>query len=371
MIKFLFYRRNVKFLWAQLLSLVLANAAGQAKFTDDLDVSVNYHYGFMLPEYTYLLYLAEDHIHSGSLNFSKKTTGKNDWEQLYNYPEYGLSLFYSTLGNDKVHGREISAFPYFRLDIVNGRRFDFYNETGIGLSYVTRKFDLNDNYLNVAVGSHWNIHFNLKLGIQYRPPGKVKVNSGVSFDHFSNSNTTEPNLGLNYATFFAGLKYQMGDVSEKQVRQLPDHHRGHYYEFIYSAGMKHPRAIGSELYFTSSATFEYKWELFRVFHVGIGADLFYDGSTEAEMLTLELDHHKSLHDFRSGIHFSQEVVYNRFSLIIQEGFYLVLKDQVEQHVMYNRGIFRYRISDHLLVQLAMKSHLYILDYPEIGLGIRW
>jgi hypothetical protein len=89
------------------------------------------------------------------------------------------------------------------------------------------------------------------------------------------------------------------------------------------------------------------------------------------MLTLELNNHKKLYDFRSGIHFSQEVVYNKFSIIIQEGFYLVLKDQVEQHVMYNRGIIRYRITDRFLVQLAMKSHIHILDYPEIGVGIRW
>ena len=347
------------------------NAPAQTRFTDDLDVAANYQYGFMLPEYSSLLYLVEQPVHSWILNLSKKTWGKTDWEQLYNYPEYGLSLFYSTLGNDKVHGHEIAVFPYFRLDIFNGKRLDFYNETGMGISYVTRKFDLDDNYLNIAVGSHLNIHFALKLGFQYRTRGRVKLNSGISFDHFSNSNTTEPNLGLNYATLFAGVKYSVASKTERQHHDIEPHKKGFHYEFIYSAGMKHPRAVGSELYFTSSGTFEFKWHILRVFHLGIGADLFYDASTEAEMLTLEKENHKDLYDFRSGLHFSQEVVYKNFSLIIQEGFYLILKDQVEQHVMYNRGVVRYRISDHLMVQLAMKSHLHILDYPEVGLGIRW
>lgn len=354
-----------------ILSSMFLQADAQSKLTDDLNVAAYYHYGFMLPEYSSLLYLVNDPIQSVALNFSKKTSGKDDWEQIYNYPEYGLSLFYSTLGNDRVHGRELSIFPYFRLDIINGKRFDFYNETGMGLSYVSRKFDLEDNYLNIAVGSHLNIHFNLKLGLQYRTRRKLKFNTGLSFDHFSNSNAAEPNLGLNYATVYAGLKYNLGDETDRHVRDLKPHERGHHYEFIYSAGMKHPRAIGSELYFTSSATFEIKWHLFRMFHVGAGADLFYDASTEAEMLTLEMNHHRSLYDFRSGIHFSQEVVYKNFSLMIQEGFYMILKDEVEQNVMYNRGVVRYRISEHLLVQLAMKSHLHILDYPEIGLGVRW
>jgi len=371
MIKYFLFRGVLRCVVFLFTFLFFFNAKGQPKLTDDLDVSATYHYGYMLPEYSSILYLVDDPVRSFSLNFSKKTRGSSDWEQLYNYPEYGLSLFYSTLGNNRIHGREISVFPYFRLDILTGRRFDFYNETGMGLSYVTRKFDFRDNYLNVAVGSHLNIHFNLKLGVQYKMRQKVKLNTGVSFDHFSNSNSTEPNLGLNYVTAYAGVKYRVGNETEKQVRVLKDHERNHNFEFIYSGGMKHPRAIGSELYFTSSATFEYKWEFLRMFHLGIGADLFYDASTEAEMLTLELNNHKKLYDFRSGIHFSQEVVYNKFSIIIQEGFYLVLKDQVEQHVMYNRGIIRYRITDRFLVQLAMKSHVHILDYPEIGVGIRW
>ncbi|MEX2233040.1 MAG: acyloxyacyl hydrolase [Cyclobacteriaceae bacterium] len=359
---------RVLFLFFYFLS---ANVSAQSRFADDLNVSADYHYGFLLPEYSSLLYLAIDNIHSSSFNISKKTTGKNLWEQLYNYPEYGLSFFYSTLGNDEVHGSEFSLFPYFRLDIISGRRLDFYNETGIGVSYVTRKFDLENNYLNVAVGTHLNIHFNLKLGMEYKMPGKIRLHSGLSFDHFSNANAREPNLGLNYATLYAGLKYRVGDEGQKHVNDYADHKQDFHYEFICSAGRKHPRAIGSESYFTSSATFEFKWEAFRAVHFGVGADLFYDGATEAEMLTLELKNHKDLYDFRSGIHLSQELVYKNFSLIIQEGFYLLLTDRVDKHVMYNRGVFRYRISSGFFVQLAMKSHLHILDYPEFGLGITW
>jgi hypothetical protein len=353
-------------------SFILVKTTAQGRFQDDLSVSLNYHYGFVVPEYSNFLYLVEDNVQSYSLNFSKKTRGKNDWEHLYNYPEYGISLFYSTLGNNTVHGKEIALFPYFNLNILSLKRFGLYNETGIGLSYITRKFDFEDNYLNVAVGSHVNIHFHLKLGAYYKIPAwKIQLQSGIAFDHFSNSNTKEPNLGLNYATVFTGLKYRLGEERPVAERIMKPHARGSHYELIYSAGGKHPRTLGSKLYFTSSMTFEYKWELFRALHLGIGADLFYDTSTEAEMLTVELKNHKNIYDFRSGIHFSQEFVYNRLSLIIQEGFYVLLTDQVEKNVMYNRGIIRYRVSDHAFVHLAMKSHLHILDYPEVGFGLRW
>jgi hypothetical protein len=354
-----------------LMALFGSGASAQEKITDDLNLSVNYHYGFVLPEYTYLLHVVQDNIQATSITLSKRTTGKNVWEHLYRYPEYGVSLFYSSLGNDKVHGREIALFPFFNLNIVSGRRIDFYNQTGLGLSYVTKKFDLDENFLNVAVGSHLNIHFTMKLGINYKIPGKFHWESGLSFDHLSNSNMKEPNLGLNYVSLYTGLRYALGARNPNLPREIPKHQKHFDFELIYSAGGKHPRAVGSEKYFTSSGTFEFKWKPFRAVHFGAGADVFYDNSTEAEMLTLEMKNYQPIDDFRTGIHFSQEFVYDRLSLIIQEGFYVVLTDKVDRNVMYNRGIVRYRFSNQAFVQLAMKSHLHILDYPELGLGFTW
>ena len=346
-------------------------AFGQEKITDDLSLSVNYHHGFLLPEYSYLLYLVEDKIQSAGVTLSKRTTGKNVWEHLYRYPEYGVSLFYSTLGNDKVHGKELALFPFFNLNIISGRKIDFYNQTGLGISYVSRRFDLDHNYLNVAVGSHVNIHFTMKLGLNYKVARKFRWQTGLSFDHFSNSNMKEPNLGLNYVSVYSGLKYAVGEQYPNRAREIPPYTKHFEFELIYSAGGKHPRAMGSKKYFTSSGTFEVKWKPFRAVHFGVGADIFYDNSTEAEMLTLELNGYKKIYDFRTGIHFSQEFVYDKLSLIIQEGFYVLLTDKVEKNVMYNRGIVRYSVSDHAFIQLAMKSHLHILDYPELGLGFKW
>ena len=367
----LLYKGASRFLFFVFFCHVIISVHAQPRLSDNLSLSIGYHYGFILPEYSNFIYLVEKPVQSVSVDISKKTTGTNDWEQLYHYPEYGLSLFYSTLGNDQVNGREIALVPFFKLNIISGKRFDFYNQTALGLGYATRRFDLENNYLNVAIGSHVNIHFNFKLGIDYKTADRIQWHSGLAFDHLSNCNTKEPNLGLNYVTFFTGVRYRVGDKSEQQVREVTPHQAGYHYEFIYSPGGKYPRAVGSQMYFTSSGTFEFKWEAFKALHFGIGSDLFYDASTEAEMLTLEKKNFRKLYNFRSGIHLSQQLIYNKLSLILQEGFYLLLTDHVEKHVMYNRGIVRFRASDHFFVQLGMKSHLQILDYPEFGLGVKW
>ena len=122
------------------------------------------------------------------------------------------------------------------------------------------------------------------------------------------------------------------------------------------------------MYFTSSFSTEYKYHWKRKLHVGGGLDLFYDSSTKTEMSVEAGRTYKPIYDFKSGVHFSQELVYNRFSLIIQEGIYLGLTDHLNDSWEYNRAIFRWKFSNHFFVNASMKSHLHILDYPELGFG---
>jgi hypothetical protein len=358
-----------------ILSLILVSLrlslTAQGRLTDNLHLSTNYHYGYMIPEYTNFLYVVEKPIQSVSLNVYKTTTGKTDWEQIYKFPAYGISLYYTTLGNDKIHGRELAVLPYGQFYFIHKKRFDLYTQLGVGLSYVTKKFNLRDNYLNVAVGSNLNLHFNLKLGMAYRIHPRIQWHAGTSFDHFSNGNLSEPNLGLNYLTAYTGIDYLIGQSLERQRQEIKPHTRDFYFESILSAGTKHPRALNSQKYFTSSLTIEAKWRLSRTINLGLGGDLFFDNSTQVEMEATGQDDFTSNDNFRTGIHVSQELIYNRISIILQEGVYLGLTDQVSHKTMYNRGIIRFRATDHLFVQFAMKSHLHILDFPELGFGYRW
>jgi hypothetical protein len=343
----------------------------QVKISDNASVTGKYYCGFILPEYSNLTYLVDEKVQSVSLSLSRQTKGKNIWEHVYNFPEYGFTLFYSTLGNDKVHGREVALYPYFALNIISRRKMNFYNQTGIGISYVTRKYDPVDNYSNVAVGSHLNIHFNLKFGINYQLLERTSLHAGLSFEHFSNAKMRNPNLGLNYVTAYSGISYKIGQHHPTRTYEPEPHRSKKVYEVIFSGGSKRPTGISSDSYFTSSATFELKWQLFRAVHFGVGTDIFYDTSTELEMSALEVDGYKHTYDFRTGLHLSQEFMYGRLSLIFQEGLYIGLVDRVKKRTMYNRGIIRYRVAQNCLIQLAMKSHLHVLDYPELGLGYKW
>ena len=360
---------HVKFIPALFFLLYSIQIDAQTKFPDQFKANINYHSGFILPEYKFLTLIANDYVRSLDVSVSKETNGKNIWEQLYNYPEYGISLFYSTLGNNQVLGKEFALTYFFKLYLPSKNRLRFYNRTGIGISYVNRIFNLEDNYMNVAVASHMNIHFNFRIGTNYQLSDKMELNAGISFDHLSDANIKAPNLGINYLTAFAGISYRMGTKPDKQFHEIKPQTKKNSVELFTSIGGKRLRSLASRYFITSSVSLEFKRELSYVFHFGAGMDLFYDSSVESVRIENDQDYRR-IYDLQSGIHFSQTLVFNRFSLSLQEGIYLLMTDHKDNHLIYNRGIIQYRLSDKFAVRLAMKSHLYVLDYPEIGIGLK-
>lgn len=346
------------------------SGVSQKEFLKNTSVTGNYHFGVALPEYSFVTYLVDKNIQSFTLDFTKQTTGKTDWERLYKHPEYGFSFYHTTFGNNEFLGKAFALNYFFKVNFISKEKFKVYNQTGIGIGYLTRKFDLEDNFQNVGIGSHINVHFNTRLGMSYRLFNSFTGNLGMSFDHFSNGNTGDPNLGLNNVAFFAGLRYTVGEQIVKNSAPLSAHVQKNNFEFVASAGGKQTRSLASNFFFTSSLSGGMNREFYRGFHAGIGADIFYDESIQTQMEARNETYH-SIDDFQTGIHLSQEFKYNRFSLIVQEGIYLGLVNKGVRKMMYNRGIAQFQLTDKILLRVAMKSHLHILDFPEIGIGIKW
>lgn len=363
-----------QFLPGSLLLFIFLLAGGPAnaqnKFTRDLHAMVNLHHGYNIPEYPFIATITNAPIRGVNLSLYKETRGKNPWEQVYKYPEFGISLFYSSLGNDEVFGRELSMVYFLRVYFLSRNRFKMYQNVGIGGSYTSRKFDLEDNYTNVAIGSHLNIHFNYRLGANFAISDRYRLNSGLSFDHLSNGNVVEPNLGLNSLSAFGGFSYRLGEQSELQVHDLPKPIRKTDFSIYAAIGGKHTRSLSATYFLAHSISLELNRNISRKVHFGFGADWFYDSSVKSSLEREDREYHPS-YRFQTGLHLTQSIVYNRFKISIQEGVYLGLPERVDNFRLYNRGILQYHFTDHFSVRIAMKSHLYILDYPELGIGYKF
>ncbi len=356
-----------------LLTLIFGTQFGNRSnlFAQSGRVQLDSHYGYVLPEYSNLQYLINKPATGFSAAYIKPTSGKSYWERLYAYPSFGIAAFYSGLGNDSINGRELAVYPFMRIRIAGNEKFNLYHQFGLGFSYISRKFELENNYLNITTGSHLNLHFGMRFGTEIRILPKIALTTGLSFDHFSNGNSMEPNLGLNTFAAFAGLAYSFGKPDPKIIPELPVLVKKNRPELSLRIGGKRARALVAEYFRTASLSFEYIRNAFHMVNFGFGADVFYDASTQAEMEAASAGPYKPLYDFQSGIHISQSIIYNRFSFTLQEGVYVGLKYRVKNRPIYTRGMLRYRLTDNLAFSFAMKSHLHVLDFPEIGFGYRW
>ena len=78
------------FLWFVLLFPV-ALCHGQA----NLYMEPAYRMGRVIPNASNTRFLSHVSTYGAELRLGHQTTGKHDWERLFNYPEYGLCLRYA------------------------------------------------------------------------------------------------------------------------------------------------------------------------------------------------------------------------------------------------------------------------------------
>ncbi|TNE54554.1 MAG: hypothetical protein EP338_06975 [Bacteroidetes bacterium] len=322
--------------------------------------------GVVLPEYSFVHSTTQTPIQQMELSFLKQSKGNSFWQEIYNYPKFGLALFAGSHGNPAILGHEIAVYPFVSLSSIRRKKYSWDQTIGLGLGWASKKFDLDNNPMNIAVGSHLNVHFRFRSSFCWYLNQRWNLITGINFHHFSNANMKEPNLGINTVSIAFGANYRISPDQEYLHNEIPVHEAANEFAFVYAAGGKHTRALQTDVYFTSSLSFEFKRRWKRKFWWGLGTDLFYDSATEVELSTPGKKSYRPSDDFRSGLHLSQEFVYQQFSFVLQEGIYLGLIDQVNHNVMYNRAIIRYKWNPHFFSHISMKSHLHILDYPEVG-----
>ncbi len=332
-------------------------------------LTTNYFQGFILPEFGLLDSINESPVRTVELSFSKRTNGKSYWHDIYNYPENGLALFYTDLGEKKVLGEIFGIDYFFRLYLIEGEKTKFYLRSGIGINYTTKKYDPIDNPYNRSVGSNINTHFNLRFGVSQKLFSNTALNVGGSFDHISNATTKFPNLGVNYLSLYGGLIKYFGTRAEKIVNEIPSHKKETSFSITKYVGSRHLNSPTDKHYYVPCLSVDFTHKTFRLINLGIGLDGFYDSSIEPRMV-MDGVSYKDSYAWLMGVHFNQTLVYNKFSFTLQEGFYLIKDKKVEEKTMYNRVIFNYDISEKVSLKMALRTHVHDLRYLEPGITYR-
>lgn len=349
----------------------LSNIIAQEKrtFPDKLFLQTRFHYGFIMPHHTSIEYLVKEHVPAWELNLEYQTNGDNSWEQVNNYPSFGLGIYHSSLGNDEVFGKTTAIFPYIIIPTFRYKKFEFATRFALGLSYIDSPFDLQDNYMNVAIGSKLNVYFNISVQANFELSNRIHLNCGLGFHHASNGKMKLPNYGLNTITSFLSLRYKLNSTkSERKTQEIAELKNKNKHIFFLSGGAKRYEPMEENFYKIISFSYEYIRMKSLKNGFGLGLDVFYDESIKPAIEEMEERNDvKNEELYRVGIHASYNYKIWKMLISIHTGYYFYSPYEVNNNI-YNRVAIKFSLNKNLMLGGAIKSHFAKADFIEWGIG---
>jgi opacity protein-like surface antigen len=307
---------------------------------------------------------------------------------------YGYTFNLLNLGSE-VSGYAIGAGG---LVMPQSGKYNYWI-LGMGIGYLTKRYDEFGNPRNPAIGSHLNgmmhLGYHLDAGRYLNEQGwKMYAEAGMV--HFSNANWRQPNFGINIPYLSIGAKRTLFLASNnygKVIEIRPEVEGGINNK---SAPWKHIEQIGAipsrscvkspqhlvgfrlgrrQIELDQRRTFvnavlEYNCEFPRALlgpRFRVGANVFFDKSYMYSKFGLKSDA-ISLHDFTEvAITAGSRWEYGKWGFIADAGIYLYRPDDTKRGYYEGVGV-SYKATQRVYIIARLKAHLSSADYMEWGVS---
>lgn len=371
--------RNLKTLF--LILLFFTSASSQAQFrhklrSSNLILEGRVYYGFTMAHHIELEPF-QKHYPALEISVFKATYGNTRWEYMYNYPNIGISYWYSGLGNFKSLGRAHAVFPYISFPLAGTDNFTFFFRLGIGLGYLTENYNRINNYKNLSIGSHLNGCANLLFEAKLRAGPKMILSGGISLTHFSNGSIKTPNYGLNMPAVSVAAAYRLSrENPHLRKKLLPelipfefDGKKRVYADIAYAMGVKDLQStlgVGN-LYLVYTLAANALLPLGYKSKAGIGLDASFDASeiTLLDLRGVPVEHKVNV--VKTGITGAYELMFSKMSMMFNIGAILTGMEQ-SKGVIYEKLGIRYYFNRKLFANMTLKAHYARADYLTFGVG---
>lgn len=337
---------------------------------------INYFKGNIAEHNSDILHLITGHPEGYILSWNKKTYGFNDWEQRYNYPDYGVSYAYQNMKND-VLGEVSSLYAHYNFYFF--KRYVMMR-IGQGLAYAQNPYNKFNNHRNVAYGSH--IMSSTYLMLNYKKERIVDrfgVQAGFSLIHYSNANVKAPNASTNSLTLNVGLTYSL-EANEPQYQHSIDKKADQKfsepfkYNFVFRSGVNQSDVIGSGQYAMYIFSGYVDKRINKSSALQLGTDVFFSNFLKEliryRAIAFPEENVSGNEDYkRVGLFAGHELFINKTALLTQFGYYIYYPFDFEGRTYIRIGLNRY-FSKTWFGSMTLKSHGAKAEGVEFGLGVR-
>jgi hypothetical protein len=364
----------------------------KSTFWDNNFVTASYQNGYVIPTNDFVRGSNTEKeqikaFQTFSVKLSKQSYGKKSWEQLYNYPEWGVGISVYDFYNPEEIGNPIAVYGFLNAPFIRRERFTFNYELGFGATFNWKHFDPIKNSSNTAIGAGESFYIDAGLNIQYVLTKHLNVETGFSLSHFSNGALKKPNLGLNTIAPKISIKYNLDEQPEFIPQKIPEFHP--HKEWLVSAFFAGTNVVFDSVNVDVQEKFEgitftvagitttFNQHFRRKSKVGIGVAFTYNGSINAQVAAdhneLEVTKGMFIDKIQVSIFPSYEFVVNRFSLLLQPAFYLYRKEIAHQTPVFHQRIgVKYHISDDFFTGITLRDYdFHVSDFVEWTIGYRF
>ncbi|MCB4806662.1 acyloxyacyl hydrolase [Tamlana sp. 62-3] len=365
----------MKFLLSALLCVSFIAVFAQNK-TQSSYVDVSYFKGNIALHNNDILHLIQGHPEGYIIGWSKKTYGFKDWEQRYNYPDYGVTYAYQNMKNPDVLGTLASLYAHYNFYFFN-RNLMF--RIGQGLAYADKTYDKESNFRNVAYGSHlMSSTFAMLNFKKERIFNRFGFMAGVSLIHYSNANVKAPNASTNTVAFNAGVTYNLDAVEPEYQNTLDSTDRKFTellkYNVAFRFGVNESDVVGmGQFPFYIFSGYVDK-RINRKSALQLGTDVFFSKFLEEliyyQSVSVPEENVSGDEDYkRVGVFAGHELFINKMSLLTQLGYYVYYPFDFEGRMYMRIGLKRY-FGNKIFGAITLKSHGAKAEAVEFGVGVR-
>ncbi len=304
-----------------------------------------------------------------------KTPGNAYWHQPFHFPQMGVSGIVMPLGNPEQLGTAIGLYPYINFPLgKKTRRFKTHFLVGWGLGWLTKKFDPVTNHKNIAIGSHLNTIFSLRLNTQVYLRDAQRLDAGIGIIHFSNGGAKVPNLGINLPMVSLGYSFRVREhvppkhTSASRSDSLFNERRWRVSALLVT-GFNGIEPARDARYGVLNVLTSVMRQTARKHRFGGGIDVMWSQAVRYR-LRLNDTPVSTFGAIQLGAKFSYELVLGRLAWSMEMGVYLYTP-YTASGLIYNRIGTRYLLGKHLLLATNIKTHLSRAEYWEVGAGWRF
>jgi hypothetical protein len=339
-------------------------------------LDINYFRGNIALHNDDILHLIKGHPEGAIISWNTKTFGYSEWEQRFNYPDFGISFSYQDFKNGTL-GLNYAIYGHYNFYFFK-RNLMF--RIAQGLAFTSNPYDKVENHKNIAFGSKFMSSTYVMINYKKeRIFDRFGLQAGLSLIHYSNANVKAPNTSVNSIAFNLGLTYSLEEEEPEYIRTVTD---GKFtqpvkFNLVFRSGINESDIINSGQFpfYIFSAYADKRINRKSAFQ--LGSELFLSNFLK-EVIAFESVAFPEFPENkvdpgtdykRVGLFLGHELFVNKFSLVTQYGYYVYYPFDFVDRTYIRAGLKRY-FSDKWFAALTLKSHGAKAEAVEFGIGIR-